>query len=317
MPQRPSSRDPPVLSAANLDTIKAKLNIEIDAPTSSAALSSGPSFEFDIEDGNSSSSLSSAPEVEELDFEQFNQEWRKDHPPTSPKKRCPICEDLVSRLFMEEFSGSAILSVRQQQKFCRAHKVRSAEETWRANGYPSIDWFQFAKRLQNYGAALGAVLNGTRTSFYRNAFEDQIKSGANRTLQQAMSHGKALEGLDMGYYGTKGGRIMYGSRLFLLQPINCCCANDRRMDHIMSNFASRIRKLAGTEKLVSAAGVSGFVQAVLAPELAVMLVKDDMQVDEEQARVILKESSDIGHLLNEEEDEAIKDEEERETLELE
>ncbi|KAI4116536.1 MAG: hypothetical protein LQ338_007699 [Usnochroma carphineum] len=297
MPQRPSSRDPPVLSAANLDTIKAKLNIEIDAPTSSAALSSGPSFEFDIEDGNSSSSLSSAPEVEELDFEQFNQEWRKDHPPTSPKKRCPICEDLVSRLFMEEFSGSAILSVRQQQKFCRAHKVRSAEETWRANGYPSIDWFQFAKRLQNYGAALGAVLNGTRTSFYRNAFEDQIKSGANRTLQQAMSHGKALEGLDMGYYGTKGGRIM--------------------MDHIMSNFASRIRKLAGTEKLVSAAGVSGFVQAVLAPELAVMLVKDDMQVDEEQARVILKESSDIGHLLNEEEDEAIKDEEERETLELE
>lgn len=75
----------------------------------------------------------------------------------------------------------------------------------------------------------------------------------------------------------------------------------------MSRFASRIRRLAGSDKLISAGGVAGFVQAVLAPELAVMLVKDDMKVDEEQARTILKESSEVGNLLNEEEDETIKD----------
>lgn len=85
----------------------------------------------------------------------------------------------------------------------------------------------------------------------------------------------------------------------------------------MSNFASRIRKRAGTDKLVSTAGVSGFVQAVLAPELAVMLVMNDMEVDEERARVILKESSDIGHLLNEEEDETIKDVEDEEVVGIE
>lgn len=82
----------------------------------------------------------------------------------------------------------------------------------------------------------------------------------------------------------------------------------------MSKFASRIRRLAGTDKLVSAAGVSGFVQAVLAPELVLMLVKDDMHVDDEQARVILEESSETGHLLNEEEDEAIQDAEEDEAV---
>ncbi len=76
----------------------------------------------------------------------------------------------------------------------------------------------------------------------------------------------------------------------------------------MSRFASRIRRLAGTDRLVSAAGVAGFVQGVLAPELVVMLVKDDMNVDEEHARVILEESSEIGNLVNEEEDEVIKDE---------
>lgn len=83
----------------------------------------------------------------------------------------------------------------------------------------------------------------------------------------------------------------------------------------MSKFASRIRRLGGTDKLISAAGVSGFVQAVLVPELVVMLVKDDMHVDEEQARVILEDSTEIGHLLNEEEDEAIKDAEEEEAME--
>ena len=76
----------------------------------------------------------------------------------------------------------------------------------------------------------------------------------------------------------------------------------------MSNYASRIRQFAGVDKLIAASGVSGFVQAVLAPELAIMLIKDDMQVDEEGSRVILDESFDIGNLLNEEEDEAISDE---------
>ena len=80
------------------------------------------------------------------------------------------------------------------------------------------------------------------------------------------------------------------------------------MDYLMARFASRIRRLAGTDRLVSAAGVAGFVQGVLVPELAIMLVKDDMRVDDEQARVILKDSSEIGDLLNEEEDEVIKDE---------
>ncbi len=75
----------------------------------------------------------------------------------------------------------------------------------------------------------------------------------------------------------------------------------------MSRFASRLRRFAVDEPLISAGGVAGYVQAVLVPELAVMLVKDDMDVDEEQARVILSESSEIGHLLNEEEDEVIKD----------
>ena len=75
----------------------------------------------------------------------------------------------------------------------------------------------------------------------------------------------------------------------------------------MSRFARKLRRLAASDKLISSGGVSGYVQAVLIPELAVLLIKDDMQVDEEEAREVLRDSVDIGNLLNEEEDEMIAD----------
>ncbi|KAL8729679.1 MAG: hypothetical protein Q9181_004922 [Wetmoreana brouardii] len=288
--------DPPHLQTIKdihglADTVQAKLRTHFEAPASSATVSSGPSLEFDNEDGNSSSSLSSAPDVQEVDA--LEQEWLRSHPPSSPKTQCPICKTFVSRLFMEEFWGANTINVRQQARFCKAHKVRSAEEEWREKGYPSIDWQGFAQRLPRYEDAMNRILNGTRRSFHKNAFEDQIKSGVNRTLQQSMMSGSGWESLKMGYYGTKGARIL--------------------LEYTMSKFASRIRRLAGSDKLVSEGGVSGYVQAVLAPELAVMLVRDDMNVDEEQAREILKESSEVGNLLNEEEDEDIKDAVERES----
>ena len=75
----------------------------------------------------------------------------------------------------------------------------------------------------------------------------------------------------------------------------------------MLRFAGKIRRLAASDKLISSGGVSRYVQAVLVPELAVLLIKDDIKVDEEKAREVLRDSVDIGNLLNEEEDEMITD----------
>lgn len=202
-----SSHNAPIIDPAALESIKAKLNISIDLPPSSAALSSEPSFVSDGEDDLSSSSLSSAREVEELDADQLHEEWTRDHPPASPKTQCQICKEFISRLFVEEFASSAVLSVRQQQRLCRAHRVRSAEETWKTKGYPSIDWVSFPQRLSKYDTALSSILSGTSSSFYRNAFEEQIKAG-NRTLRQTLMSGSDSEGLKRGYYGAKGARMM-------------------------------------------------------------------------------------------------------------
>lgn len=74
----------------------------------------------------------------------------------------------------------------------------------------------------------------------------------------------------------------------------------------MSKFSPKLRRLAASDRLISSSGVTGYVQAVLVPELAVMLVKEDLGVDDdERAREILRESVEIGDLLNEEEEEVV------------
>lgn len=52
------------------------------------------------------------------------------------------------------------------------------------------------------------------------------------------------------------------------------------------------------DKVVKAAGAAAYAQAVLVPELTVLLIKEDMNVDSQDARQILRESTDIGLRLN-------------------
>ena len=199
--------------------------------------------------------------------------------------KCPLCGTVVEKLWYEEITGGKRLTVRQQAAFCRDHKVKSAHEQWRRRGFPDINWSHFDQRLESYHPQIEEMLRGDKPSFYRNVFEDTVRAGKTRTLKQAMLQGADVEDMTPGYYGSRGAKMV--------------------VDNIIARFSSKLRHLAGSDKLISAGGVSGYVQAVLAPELAVMLVMDDMRVDEDGAREILRESVDIGNLLNEEEDEVL------------
>ena len=52
------------------------------------------------------------------------------------------------------------------------------------------------------------------------------------------------------------------------------------------------------DNVIRTAGVVAYCQAVLVPELTVLLVKEDMGVDDEDARRILRDSTEIGEKLN-------------------
>lgn len=71
-----------------------------------------------------------------------------------------------------------------------------------------------------------------------------------------------------------------------------------RLDAVVARFSRSLRRLAATDRIVKTAGVAGYAQCVLVPELAMRLVKQDMDVDDETARQIMRDSMDIGQRLN-------------------
>lgn len=65
-----------------------------------------------------------------------------------------------------------------------------------------------------------------------------------------------------------------------------------------TRFSRKLRRLAADDHIVKKAGVVPYAQAVLVPELAMRLVKEDMGVDDDAARVIIRESIEIGEKVN-------------------
>ncbi len=66
----------------------------------------------------------------------------------------------------------------------------------------------------------------------------------------------------------------------------------------MHHFSPHIQSIAATDRLIATCGIITYAQEVLVPELAVMLIKEDMGADDAVARRILEESTEIGELLN-------------------
>ncbi|KAK4973242.1 hypothetical protein LTR66_011225 [Elasticomyces elasticus] len=201
---------------------------------------------------------------------------------------CPMCGIEVElsflRQFREENTTDDRMNVRLQTQFCRAHKRRTAEHMWRDRRYPNIDWDNLDKRLAKHHSHVNAILDQRVTSYYRNQLEETLRNRMKTAVQGWNAGGQIVP---IGYYGSKGTQMMTES--------------------ILSQFSTKLRQLAVSDKLIAAVGVSGgvsgYVQAVLVPELALALVKEDMDVDAERAREVMTEGTDVGDLLNEEEEE--------------
>jgi hypothetical protein len=191
---------------------------------------------------------------------------------------CPMCGESVEQDFLDDFSKKRYMTIAQQQRFCHAHKTKSARDIWSERGYPKINWSRLDKRIAKHYDFLRDILEGG-SSHYGSIYSKGIQKGGNRTLL------KMTGNLTPGYYGTRGLRVM----------------TETLIDH----FSALLRKVAVQDRVVSARGQTTFVQCVLVPELGVRLIMDDMHVDEQEARDIMKESVSVGELLNEEEEDVV------------
>jgi hypothetical protein len=187
-----------------------------------------------------------------------------------------MCGKPVDASVLERYNNGKRMNVRMQAKFCRVHKKNSARNEWAEKGYPSIDWSDLDARLTEHHLYIKSLLDGA-PSHYRNILYEQVRTGKDRTLLQAVQNSNTLT---LGYYGPRDFRAMSES--------------------IIDKFSSHLRKIAVKDRLVAARGVVGYVQNVLLLELAVRLISEDMECGVEEARQVMRDSAGLGDLLNEE-----------------
>ncbi|KAI9656447.1 MAG: hypothetical protein M1829_000406 [Trizodia sp. TS-e1964] len=195
---------------------------------------------------------------------------------------CPMCKQIVEPALFQSYDTGGRMNVRKQRELCTAHRRNSARHEWDARGYPTIDWQKFQVRVEQFYGVLDNILRGKQKSHFREALRIKVDMGNTITLKKSIMTTE-FRVLTPGYYGPRGARAM--------------------MEIIMSRFSPIIREIAAKDRLISSGGVLSYVQAVLVPELAVLLIKEDMGVDNEMARSIMEASIDIGDLVNEEQDE--------------
>ncbi|KAF7597116.1 hypothetical protein BBP40_010590 [Aspergillus hancockii] len=258
------SRTPP--------TFKAPPHFPTDA-ISSSSFAPSSAWEppiFGIDDGEESP-LSSAPSILSL--------------PSSPdndildtkESLCPWCKEPVDPELLMRFQSQPKQRIREQQRFCGSHKKTKAQEEWLDKGYPTIDWDMFEDRILGHFDDLENILVPDSQSYYRNILDSTLKSGKAKNFRLTLE-GDGLETISCGYYGTRGAGKM--------------------LEALTKRFSRKLRRLAASDHIIKSAGVVGYAQNVLVPELAVRLVKEDMGVNEDTARQILRDSIDIGERLN-------------------
>lgn len=203
---------------------------------------------------------------------------------------CPICREMIDSEFLNLFTNGKRLHWRDKLALCDSHKRRDAEKTWNERGYPAIQWDGFHERLKEYHGRLRDLLDGKKRSGFREQLSDKVESGRVRQVFRDVRESKK-ETTTPGYYGSKGATLMHS--------------------HIISTFGSRLRDVAEEDVVMRSAGVSNYVRSVLVPELAMMLIKDDMGIAhdaDERAKVIMNESAEMGDLTNPQDEDNIKQE---------
>ncbi|OMP87408.1 hypothetical protein BK809_0007494 [Diplodia seriata] len=213
--------------------------------------------------------------------------------------KCPVCQAPVDRVLLEEWQGSrAYMRIRKQMEFCEAHRRATAREEYAAREYPNIDFDALSTppietghgggdggnggtsggRIERFRDDLVGVIRRERPSAFRDAADEAAARGEGRNLKKTVAADEALTGMTVGYYGPRGRRVMEA--------------------WVTRELADEIRESAGRDRLIGFKTVSGFIQEVLVPELAMRLVAEDLDVGEARAREVLRESGEIGELVN-------------------
>jgi hypothetical protein len=213
--------------------------------------------------------------------------------------RCTLCSKSVEPDDYWDFWKGKKKTVKNKTAFCHAHQKISAQKEYTNAGYPTIDWSALPRRLRRHKAVLSHILNNTnmQPSIHRDRYEPLALTGKAAAVpsrrpdlskdQQDELDSYALDDTAAypGYYGPHGRRVI--------------------TENVMEILKTELKHC--TDAVVQASGIAAFVQAVMVPEAAVLLIMEDCELGWEEAESVREKTYEMGVLLNEE----IEDEVER------
>jgi RTC4-like domain len=253
--------------------------------SASTATTEGPVFDLkdsspliDRKRSGSTSSLTSLSDDDEVKPAAKPNLVIEEDPYTTP---CPMCRKPIERsLLSEAEKNPRSLPLQKQRDICHRHKLSEAKTFAAVRGYPTINWADLEHtRISKFETHLRSVLQRERPSYYLDQLDKQVTAAKGKPKElRTYLHRGVLDIAKPGYYGPKGEKIM-------VHAVTLALSKD-------------LRAAMKTDRSLRAAGIGPYVAAVLAPELTMRLVMEDRDLeDQEEAREVLSESTDVGRLL--------------------
>ncbi|KAG9238670.1 RTC4-like domain-containing protein [Amylocarpus encephaloides] len=203
----------------------------------------------------------------EEDKDLLSRPLNDDEAPSSQEFRCLMCHHVLGP---DDFQKIANMNTRMQEKACETHQKKFAKADWKTNGYPSINWMELDRRIDGHHPFVKKLIRGANCP-YRSLLKEKVEKGEDRNAKNSAM-------ITPGYYGGRGRQVI--------------------SNNIMNGFTPLLSKRTVKDELISARGMTGFVQCVIMPEVAVHLIMEDMNMNEAEARGVLFESASIGELVN-------------------
>jgi hypothetical protein len=213
---------------------------------------------------------------------------------------CALCQETVDPAHSAAFYGDRKRTVKNQTLFCKEHKRTAARIEYKAFGLPRIDWAALPSRIRKHKDQLRRLLRNEteRESEYRRQHASKLLTGKAAVLPSRRKNKKTteleediLDTMDIteesiGYYGPRGKRIM--------------------MEVIGAQLVEHIGDAVAKDPVVGRSGFAAFLQAVLVPELTILLVMEDLGgVSEGVAKDKIKKTGELGLLLHEDADDEV------------
>ncbi|KAK9374764.1 RTC4-like domain-containing protein [Lipomyces chichibuensis] len=192
-------------------------------------------------------------------------------------RTCPMCGVEVSEAVRDRFKVVPD-SLRRSYAICISHRRESTLADSKGKNYPTeLDEGILAERAEKYVAILSDIINEGRPSI----FHEKAKAGAlalgGRRMDALGQMEDGLGDLLPGYYGLKGNSVLLRVAL--------------------RSSESAIRRASRRNRWITNVSITGYASAVLVPELAIRLIMEDQNVDEEEAEKIRQESIEYGRVV--------------------